>query len=259
MPMTVFVMTDGVRPDAIDAARCPAHTALRERGSWTDAARSVMPSVTLPCHMSIFHSAPPARHGVTTNLYIPPARPLVGLVEVLRAAGKRSAFIHNWEPLRDLNRPEQLAFSLFYEPPLDPSFDDLAASEGASAIASGSYDFVFVYLGSVDIAGHAYGWMSDGYLAQLVELDRGLGAIAAALPDDATIIVHSDHGGHDRTHGTEMDADMTIPWLAAGPTIGRGRLAAAITLLDTAPIIARSLGVAAPPSWEGRVPDGLFV
>jgi predicted AlkP superfamily pyrophosphatase or phosphodiesterase len=262
--MVVLVMTDGVRPDALDASRSPAHAALRARGASTGAARSVMPSVTLPCHMSIFHSVPPARHGITTNLYVPMARPLPGLVEVLRLAGKRCAFVHNWEPLRDLSRPEMLTFTYFREPPAGPdvahpAYDDDVAEQGAQAIASGAFDFVFVYLGGVDAAGHAYGWMSEGYLAQLEQLDAALGRVVGALPPGASIVVQSDHGGHELYHGTEEPEDMTIPWLAAGPGIRKGHtIAAPLSLLDTAPTVARLLGVKPPPEWEGRAPDEIF-
>ncbi|MEN9934386.1 MAG: hypothetical protein RLZZ387_965 [Chloroflexota bacterium] len=257
--MVVLVMTDGVRPDAIDAARCPTHTALRARGAFTETARSVMPSVTLPCHMSIFHSVPPGRHGITSNVYTPMARPLPGLVEVLQAAGRRSAFVHNWEPLRDLSRPETLAYSYYREPPTDPSYDDAVAEEAARLIAAESFDFVFVYLGSVDTAGHAYGWMSDGYLDQLERLDAALGRVVAAMPPTARIIVQSDHGGHERSHGTDSPEDMTVPWLAAGPGVRHGhRIAAPVSLIDTAPTVARMLGVAPSEEWEGRAPEEIF-
>ena len=108
--VVVFVMIDGMRPDAITATPCPNLTALIARGASTMRAQSVMPSITLPCHTSIFHSVPPTRHGITTNYFIPLARPLPGLIEVARAAGKKSAFVHNWEPLRDMARPEQLSY-----------------------------------------------------------------------------------------------------------------------------------------------------
>ncbi len=55
-------------------------------------AQTVTPSVTLPCHMSLFHSVTPQRHGTTTNTYAPQVRPVRGLCEVLAAAGKRCAF-----------------------------------------------------------------------------------------------------------------------------------------------------------------------
>ena len=61
MPTTVFIMVDGLRPDALAAARLPNINGLRARGAATLRASSVMPSITIPCHMSIFHSIPPAR------------------------------------------------------------------------------------------------------------------------------------------------------------------------------------------------------
>ena len=41
-------------------------------------AQTVMPSVTLPCHMSLFHSVEPLRHGTTDNVYMPQVRPVKG-------------------------------------------------------------------------------------------------------------------------------------------------------------------------------------
>jgi predicted AlkP superfamily pyrophosphatase or phosphodiesterase len=262
--MVVLVMTDGVRPDAITAERCPVHTALRRRGAFTEAAQSVMPSVTLPCHMSIFHSVPPSRHGITSNLYTPMARPLPGLVEALKLGQKRSAFVINWESLRDLGRPEMLSFSYYREPPAGsdvyhPEYDVDVAQQGARAVASGAFDFVFVYFCGVDAAGHHFGWMTEGYLDQVARLDAARGVVVDALPPEARIIVQSDHGGHDRGHGTDMPEDMTIPWLAAGPGVRQGhRIAAPVSLLDTAPTVAHMLGVRPRHEWEGRAVEEIF-
>jgi arylsulfatase A-like enzyme len=83
--------------------------------------------------------------------------------------------------------------------------------------------------------------------------------VVDALPAGAHIIVQSDHGGHDRGHGTEMPEDMTIPWLAAGPGIRSGHpITAQVSLLDTAPTVARLLGVTPPREWEGRVVEEIF-
>jgi predicted AlkP superfamily pyrophosphatase or phosphodiesterase len=61
MSPVVFIVLDGVRRDAIMTANCPTLNSLRERGSSTMQALSVVPSITLPCHMSVFHSVPPTR------------------------------------------------------------------------------------------------------------------------------------------------------------------------------------------------------
>ena len=115
-----------------------------------------------------------------------------------------------------------------------------------------SPDFVFVYFGTVDEAGHAHGWMSDGYLAQLGRVDQALATLINGLPQDAVLLVQSDHGGHDRSHGTDMAEDMTIPWLVSGPGIKRGYpIIGPVSLLDTAPTLAHFLNIAPDKIWEG--------
>src|SRR4051794_5273822 len=92
----ILVMIDGLRPDALDVPAHPHLAAFRARGAGAAQAASVMPSLTLPCHMSIFHSVPPARHGVVSNDWVPPARPVLGLVEHAATAGKQCQFFYSW-------------------------------------------------------------------------------------------------------------------------------------------------------------------
>src|SRR5574337_843922 len=141
MPPILFVMLDGVRPDAIGAANCPTLNALRARGASTMSAQSVMPSITLPCHTSIFHSVPPSRHGITSNDWRPMARPLPGLVDLVGNAAKSSAFFYNWEQLRDLNRPGSLSFSFFRNTAYQVDGDDEIAAEAARRIPMDRPDF----------------------------------------------------------------------------------------------------------------------
>ena len=259
MPPVVFIMLDGVRPDAITTANCPTLNSLRERGSSTLKARSVMPSITLPCHASIFYSVPPTRHGITSNTFTTMARPLPGLVEVVRAADKRVAFIYNWEHLRDLARPGNIHFAYFRDTAYQPDGDDETVAQAAHFIKRENPDLLFLYLGTVDTAGHAYGWMSEEYLKQLERVDLLLNGFFEALPSEYTAIVHSDHGGHDRNHGTDSDEDMTIPWMAVGPNIKKGyTIQSQVSLLDTAPTIAKILELQPHREWEGRVADEIF-
>lgn len=259
MSKVVFIMIDGLRPDAIALADCPNLKALLTRSAYTLTAQSVMPSITLPCHTSIFHSVTPARHGITTNDWHPMARPLPGLMEVAHAAGKHCAFFINWEELRDLSRPGSLRYT-YYRDNVYTSHGDLdIATHAARYLQTDNPDFAFVYFGTVDTAGHHYGWMTEGYLNQITIVDQALGMLLAALPAQATVVLQSDHGGHDRTHGTDSPEDMTIPWLISGPDIRRGvKLDGSISLLDTAPTIARILGLTPHPQWEGRIVAEIF-
>ena len=108
---TLVIVVDGMRPDAL--VKTDKALKLLENSQYTLTARTVIPSVTLPCHMSLFHSVDPSRHGNTTNTYTPNVRPINGLCEVLFNAGKKNAFFYNWEEIRDLSRPNSLAFAYF--------------------------------------------------------------------------------------------------------------------------------------------------
>jgi len=259
MTPVVFVMIDGARPDAFSIAPCPNIQALIARGSSTLRATTVMPCLTLPCHTSIFYSLPPLRHGILSNAWVPFAHHWPGLFDRLQIAKLKAAFLYNWEPLRDLSQPGALAFSYFRDNAHTPDGDQVIADEAARFIASEQPDFAFVYLGTVDMAGHAFGWMSAEYLRQLERVDEALGTVLAAVNGTHTIVLQSDHGGHDRQHGSNIPEDMTIPWIAAGPQIRPGyTIAGDVSLLDTAPTIARLCNLPTPGSWEGQCLHEIF-
>jgi len=74
-----------------------------------------------------------------------------------------------------------------------------------------------------------------------------------------TVILQSDHGGHGRNHGSDTPEDMTIPWIASGLGIRHNHtITAPVSLLDTAPTIARLLDIPLPASWEGRHVEEIF-
>ena len=158
--------------------------------------------------------------------------------------------------LRDLARPEKQALSFFTFHNHDPHSDQAVADAAAAWIPRKDLDFAFVYLGMVDEMGHRFGWMADGYLRQIELTDVALGTVLAALPQDGHVLLQSDHGGHDRSHGTDQDADMLIPWMLAGPGIQSGQaLGGPVSIVDTAPTLARLLEVDPPRDWEGHVVD----
>jgi predicted AlkP superfamily pyrophosphatase or phosphodiesterase len=246
-------MIDGLRPDALDRVELPGLGSLIRRGAYTLRGSSVTPSITLPCHMSIFHSVPPSRHGILSNEYAPQVRPVRGLIEHLNSAGKRCAFFTNWEELRDLSRPSNLQMSWYANESYNlANGDELVTDAALPYLTRGAFDFTFVYLGTVDSAGHAFGWMSDEYLQQAQKVDTQLIRIIDALPADAAILCHADHGGHERTHGTDLPDDMLIPYVCVGDGINAHEISAPVSLLDTAPTVSALLGVPAWKEWEGR-------
>ncbi|MEK7324321.1 MAG: hypothetical protein AAB217_03575 [Chloroflexota bacterium] len=52
---------------------------------------------------------------------------------------------------------------------------------------------------------------------------------------------------------------MTIPWGVAGPGIRRNHeIGSPVSLLDTAPTLARLLNIAPHSQWEGRCVEEIF-
>ena len=52
----ILISVDGMRPDGLQQCGNPFLEELKKTASYTFDARTVIPSVTLPCHMSMFHS-----------------------------------------------------------------------------------------------------------------------------------------------------------------------------------------------------------
>lgn len=260
-PTVILTAIDGLRASALQEVECPNIESLKPRGAYSLSASSVMPSITLPCFLSIFHSVPPSRHGTMHNTYIPMLKPVPGLVEVGRAQGKKSAFFHNWEPLRNLNQPLHLSFSLFIDNLNDGrDCDHELAKQAIWHMQNSPWDLVFIYLGSLDVAGHAHGFMSPEYLQQLSHLDTAVGLLLEAIPEETHFMLVSDHGGHARTHGTDSPDDMVIPFFLCGPKIRRGyEIQTRLSLLDIAPTLARLLEINPHPEWEGSPVDSAFI
>ncbi len=250
----ILFVIDGMRPDGLQQANTPTIDRLIAEGAHTFKARTVMPSVTLPCHTSLFHGVEPGRHGITTNTWMPMARPVSGLVDVLHAAGKTTAFFYNWEELRDLARPGSLDFAVFMRNDFIPnSVGDYAlADQAARVLSENDIQFAFVYLGHTDTAGHNHGWMSDPYIKAIGDADRCIQTILSAVPGDTAVIVTADHGGHAQTHGTDSDEDMTTPFVIKGPGIPKHTITQPVHITDIAPTVTQLMGVQQPKEWIGK-------
>lgn len=246
-----LILVDGMRPDALTNV-AKAQKMIGQSASAMDAT-TVMPSVTLPCHVSLFHSVDPERHGTTTNIYAPQVRPINGLCEVLFKNEKTSAFFYDWEQLRDLSRPDSLEFSYFIKGRRNWSDSAKKITETSiEYINSNEPDFAFIYLGYPDNAGHAHNWMSKEYNEAVEECWDHIDRIVNSLPEDYTVIVTADHGGHDRRHGDNVPEDMLIPVIVKGPDFAPGSKLENVNIKDLAPTVVKLIGVKPDDEWEGK-------
>lgn len=260
-PVILFSV-DGMRPDGLLQADAPCLDRLIATGSSTMKARTVMPSVTLPCHTSMHRGVDVPRHGITTNTFQPLARPVPGLFDVAKDCGLTSGMFFNWGELRDLMNPDSPTVSYTYNDPSTAETDWIVARSAADHIARIDFDLLFVYLGFTDTAGHDHGWMSPPYIEAISNADRCIAHVLSAFEAKSiqpNLLILSDHGGHDRSHGTEMPEDMTIPWILHGPSIKTGfEIANPVRIYDAAATLAALAGIPAGKHWEGRVVSEAF-
>ena len=217
-----------------------------------------MPCVTLPCHTSMLRGVDVPRHGVTTNLFQPLARPVPSLFDVAHAAGRRTGFFYNWGPLRDLCAPESLDVSYLWNDAYVSEGDWRVARAAAQHLVEHPFDFLFVYLGYTDECAHKHDWMSEPYLQAIANADRCVAHVldaCASAGQEPTVLLLSDHGGHGRTHGSDIPEDMTIPWILHGSGVQSGLSldSVPIRLFDTCPTLAALLGLNTAREWEGRI------
>ena len=253
MNKVILISIDGMRPDGVLNCGNPFVEEMKKLGSHALDARTVIPSVTLPCHTSMFHSVTPERHGITTNTYMPQVRPISGLAEQIKLMGGKSAMFYGWEPLRDITRPGSLTWAEYFNAYADEHTDGILTDKALNCIEKYHPDFVFLYMVETDEkGGHDAGWMSETYLDYVSYAIGNVKRVIEAAGDEYTVIVTADHGGHDRAHGTEMPEDMTIPMFFVGKEFEPGKAIENASILDIAPTIAKIMGVPVPREWEGK-------
>ena len=252
MKKVLMVLVDGMRSDSLAACGNPFVEKLKEKSIFTLSGTTVMPSVTLPCHMSLFHSVVPERHGILTNTYVPQVRPVNGLFETLHADGKKCAMFYNWDELRDLARPGALALSYFISESIYEEADHRVTDECIRYLMTDRPDFAFLYLGQADCVGHDHGWMGKDYLEAVNSSFSEIERLISILDDEYTVIVTADHGGYDRNHGSDRPEDMTISVFFYNKNLSGPSDAGIVNIIDFAPTIAALLGVAPDAQWEGK-------
>ena len=250
----ILISIDGMRPDGMQKCGNPFVKELEKLCSYTYVGSSMHPSVTFPCHFSMSHGVTPQRHGLLTNTYVPQVRPVKGIFEKVNEAHKVGAMFYGWEPLRDISSPGSLKYAEYVNAYMEDSSDTVLTDRCIERINKSKPDFVFLYMVETDEkGGHDNGWMSDEYLRIINVAISNVKRIFDLFKDEYSIIIMADHGGHERSHGTDMKEDMTIPLFFYGDDIEKGKdLGEGYSLLNIAPTIVKIMGLEPEPEWEEK-------
>jgi len=248
----LILSIDGLRPDAISLAPMPNLLALMESSAYTLTAQTTFPSATLPSHSSMLSGLCPSKHGVNWNDYKPENGSANGidLFDIAHANGLQTVMYVGKEKLRQVTEPSSTDVFIFIND------RDLVITEQLLANFPQDFRLLFVHFPTPDWMGHVFGWLSWQQLSVIFRADEALGNILAGLSarglrEETLIIITSDHGGHESTHGSSLPEDMTIPWIAAGAGIQPKQLTTQVHTMDTAATAAFALGLQIPTEWDG--------
>ena len=248
----LIISVDGLRADSVNQFDMPNTYALMQNGAYALDAYTTYPSATLPSHASMLTGMCPNKNGVDWNDYLPEngyaASPAI--FEIAHNAGLRTVMVVGKEKLIQLTPPENIDSFDFVN-----DRDSVVAERAIERIAEG-FDLIFVHLPLVDGLGHTYGWMSPNYITGTYRADEAIGVLLTALDEagirqGTLILVTSDHGGHDTTHGSRLREDMQVPWILTGASINSGAIPRKVSTVDTAATIAYALNLPIPEIWDG--------
>ena len=160
---------------------------------------------------------------------------------------------YGWHPLRDIARPGSLHAAEYINAYSFEHTDGMLTDSALNHIKRANPDFVFIYMVETDEkGGHDAGWMSPTYLDYISHAINNVKRVIDETKGEYTVIVTADHGGHGRSHGSEMDEDMIIPMIFYGKEFEAGKEFTNVSILDLAPTIAKIMGVQPSPEWEGK-------
>lgn len=248
----IILSIDGLRPDAIQLAPMPNLLALMQSSAYSLSAQTIRPSATLPAHTSMLSGQCPDKHGVDWNDYIPENgfAQVTDIFDIAHATGMKTVMYVGKEKLRQITEPESTDIFEYIND------RDLVITETLTADFPADFGLMFIHFPTTDWMGHEYGWLSGEQLSVLFRADQAIGNLLAeldsrSLREETLVIITSDHGGHDTSHGSSLPEDMTIPWIAFGAGIQPAALTSEITTIDTAATAAYALNLSIPEEWDG--------
>ncbi|MCH8921532.1 MAG: alkaline phosphatase family protein [Planctomycetes bacterium] len=278
----LLIGIDGLRSDALRAAKTPYLDALAASGAMADDTQILPQRYTKgdttsgPGWSSLLTGVWADKHGVEDNSFrggrLRRYPDMFTRIETARPAAVTASFV-SWKPL-DEHLLTSVDHAKFFAVK-DKAADKYAQTEWELATAAGAYlqeqnpDAMLVYFGLVDAMVHTKGFSPRvrEYLGAIKVVDncvgrvlRGMAARKTFAQEDWLVIVCTDHGGAGKDHrrGHKNPKIRKVPLIVSGPSAVRGKFAKPTSIVDV-PVTALShLGVAIDPKWklDGR-PVGL--
>lgn len=203
----VVISIDALHPAAIEMAQPENMLKVMRKGVVTLKGTSVAPPKTLINHTAMALGKMPEESGYTVNGWQPgmPKAKGESVFTLAKQAGLKTFYVYSKGLLGFLATDD-----------VDESyFAGMNSVHVGSRIVTETDEdyFFFWHISGLEFVGMDYGWLSDEYLAMFKEIDAGLKDALKLLREksNTTLVITSDHSGHDRIHGSKHPEDFKMP------------------------------------------------
>lgn len=255
LPHVLIIGIDGLGAHGIGMAKTPHLDELMENGTYSLAARTVMPSSSGPAWSSMITGTTVERHGIGNNSWTVDTKILEPVFK-----GRYNMFPTIFGEIREHHLKAVIgtiyhwkSFGNFIEKGVcdlnvSAESEDEAAQKTCYFLEEKHPNFTFVHLDLVDHGGHHGGYRSSEYVKSVEKADSLVGVFMAKLKDigmfgRTVIFVVSDHGGLEKKHGGSHPDEMIVPFIIYGKGVKKGyEIKSPVFNCDLAPTVAWLFG-----------------
>ena len=255
LPQILVIGIDGLGAHGIELAKTPVLDEMMNKGAYSLAARTVVPSSSGPAWTSIITGATVERHGVGNNSWTVESKTLEPVIK-----GDHNMFPTIFGEIRK-NDPEAVIGAVYHwgtlvnfiekdvcDLSISAESEDIATQKACDFLASKNPNFTFVHLDLVDHGGHHGGYRSDEYVKSVEKADSLVGVFVDKLTETKQIekmiiLIVADHGGLEKKHGGSSPDEMIIPFIIYGKGVKKGyEIKHPVFNYDLAPTVAWLFG-----------------
>ena len=256
----LFIGIDGCRPDALTQAQTPNIDGLINGGIYiNDALCSIngQPTVSGPGWSTMITGVWFDKHGVSDNSFsgsnFDEYPPFNVLMEESSQEYHTASFIM-WTPIHT-----QIFGSTMDYNELHSTYDGSVAQGAADYMSTPNLDVLFLDFDDVDIAGHSYGYSPEAnqYINAIENVDEYIGWVIDAMEnrptfqnEDWLVMITSDHGGIDYSHGGQTIEERQIPIILSGSLVSVETLPEQSYLTNMVPTLLHYFGIENNCEWQ---------
>lgn len=263
----VFIGFDGWGSYCMDSVKMPYTRTLMYEGCYTYNKKAELPSISSPNWSAIFCGAPIEFIGWSVNGNSPNMEPAyvnergcfpsIFTLMHEQLPSSQTICIHQWSGIRPL---------------IDPEIVDICEKKTEAEITPLACNYIKTYKPELialvydhpDYEGHKIGHDTPSYHSKMEKLDTYVADIIDALKqagiyDDTIIIMTSDHGGINKSHGGTTPEEMNTPFIISGKNVKKGgEFGQTMMQYDVAHTIAEIFGLQIPDCWRGKSMSHVF-